>query len=102
MVWWLAAVIKTSDSLCLDAMRTTVTLDDDLAIRLDRHRAQRGQSFKQALNEAVRAGLAKLEERVDAVPQVSQTRPLPLGRRLAGGIDNVGEVLAIVEGEDYR
>ena len=37
-----------------------------------------------------------------AAPEVSRTRPLPLGRRLAGGIDNVGEVLAIAEGEDYR
>ena len=83
-------------------MRTTVTLDDDLAIRLERHRAQHGESFKQALNEAVRVGLARLEERGDAVPEVSQTRPLPLGRRLAGGMDNVGEVLAIGEGEGYR
>ena len=83
-------------------MRTTVTLDDDLAIRLERHRTQRGESFKQALNEAVRVGLAKLEERADTALEVSQTRPLPLGRRLAGGIDNVGEVLAIAEGEDYR
>jgi len=47
-------------------------------------------------------GLAKLEERADAVPEVSRTRLLPLGRRLAGSIDNVGEVLAIAEGEDYR
>jgi len=84
-------------------MRTTVTLDDDLAIRLERHRTQHGESFKQALNEAVRVGLAKLEEeRADAVPEVSRTRPLPLGRRLAGGIDNIGEVLAVAEGEDYR
>jgi hypothetical protein len=83
-------------------MRTTVTLDDDLAIRLERHRAQRGESFKQALNEAVRVGLAKLEERAGTVPEVSQTRPLPLGRRLVGSIDNVGDVLAIAEGEDYR
>jgi hypothetical protein len=83
-------------------MRTTVTLDDDLAIRLERHRTQRGESFKQALNEAVRVGLAELEERSDAVPEVSRTRPLPLGRCLAGSIDNVGEVLAIVESEDYR
>ena len=83
-------------------MRTTVTLDDDLAIRLERHRTQRGESFKQALNEAVRVGLAKLEEGADAAPRMSQTRPLPLGRRLVGSIDNVGEVLAIADGEDYR
>ncbi|HLX48147.1 MAG TPA: hypothetical protein VKS82_07435 [Streptosporangiaceae bacterium] len=83
-------------------MRTTVTLDDDLAIRLERHRTQHGESFKQALNKAIRVGLAQLEERADTAPQVSQTRPLPLGRRLSGSIDNVGEVLAIAEGEDYR
>jgi hypothetical protein len=83
-------------------MRTTVTLDDDLAIRLERHRTKHGESFKQALNEAVRAGLARLEERTDAVPEGRRTRPLPLGRRLAGSIDNVGELLAIAEGEDYR
>ena len=59
------------------------------------------EDFKQALNEAVRVGLAKLE-RADAAPEVSQTCPLPLGGRLAGSIDNVGEVLAIAEGEDYR
>ena len=95
-------VIKASSPLCSDAMRTTVTLDDDLAIRLERHRTQHGESFKQALNEAVRAGLAKLEERGNAEPEVRRTRPLPLGRRLAGSIDNVSEVLAITEGEDYR
>jgi hypothetical protein len=83
-------------------MRTTVTLDDDLAIRLERHRAQRGESFKQALNEAVRVGLAKLEEHADAAPVMNQTRPLPLGRRLVGSIDNVGDVLAIADGEDCR
>ena len=83
-------------------MRTTVTLDDDLAIRLERHRAQHGESFKQALNEVVRAGLAKLEDGADTVPEARRTRPLPLGRRLGGGIDNVGEALAIAEGEDYR
>lgn len=95
-------VIKASAELCFDVMRTTVTLDDDLAIRLERHRAQHGESFKQALNEAVRVGLAKLEERGDAVPEVSQTRPLSLGSRLVGSIDNVGEVLAVAESEDYR
>lgn len=83
-------------------MRTTVTLDDDLAVRLERHRSQHGESFKEALNEAVRAGLNELETSADGPREVRRTRPLPLGRRLAGRIDDIGEVLAIVEGEDYR
>jgi hypothetical protein len=47
-------------------MRTTVTLEDDLAIRLERYRSQHGESFKQALNEAVRAGLNQIESSAEA------------------------------------
>ncbi len=83
-------------------MRTTVTLDDDLAIRLERHRSRHGESFKQALNEAIRAGLNQLENSVEVPREVRRTKPLALGRRLAGSIDDIGEVLAIAEGEDYR
>ena len=39
-------------------MRTTVTLDADTAALIERRMKERGISFKQALNEAVRAGLA--------------------------------------------
>jgi hypothetical protein len=34
--------------------------------------------------------------------KVSHTRPLPLGRRLVGGLDNAGDILAIADGEDCR
>ena len=83
-------------------MRTTITLDDDLAIRLERHRSQHGESFKQALNEAIRAGLNQIESSAEAPREVRRTKPLTLGRHLAGSIDDIGEVLAIAEGEDYR
>ena len=39
-------------------MRTTVTIDDDIAIRLETLRRERGLTFKEALNQALRAGLA--------------------------------------------
>jgi hypothetical protein len=83
-------------------MRTTITLDDDLAVRLERYRAQFGESFKQALNEAVRVGLGRLEERAAVTHELRRTEPLELGRRLGGSIDNIGELLAITEGEDFR
>jgi hypothetical protein len=38
-------------------MRTTVTLDEDVAAKLSRAARERGVSFKAALNDAVRAGL---------------------------------------------
>jgi hypothetical protein len=65
-------------------MRTTVTLDNDLAIRLERHRIQHAESFNQALNEAIRAGLNQIENKAEAPRDVRRTRPLALGRRLAG------------------
>ena len=39
-------------------MRTTVTLDPDTAEIVRRHMRERGVSFKQALNNAIRAGTA--------------------------------------------
>jgi hypothetical protein len=38
-------------------VRTTVTLDDDLLARLRQVAHERGISFKEAINEAVRGGL---------------------------------------------
>lgn len=40
-------------------MRTTVTLDDDVAARLKRAARERGVSFKEALNSSVRQGLER-------------------------------------------
>ena len=39
-------------------MRTTLTLDDDVAAALARRRAERGTGLRQEVNELLRAGLA--------------------------------------------
>ncbi len=39
-------------------MRTTVTLDADTRLLIERSMRERGLSFKEAINEAVRAGLS--------------------------------------------
>lgn len=83
-------------------MRTTITLDDDLAVRLEDYRQRFGESFKRALNHALRAGLGQLEEQAETAHVVRRTEPLRLGRRIGGSIDNVSEALAIAEGEDFR
>ena len=59
-------------------MRTTVTLDDDLAMGLDALRKQRGLSFKKALNLVLRAGLARAAGPGEAKPYTSSARPLGL------------------------
>jgi hypothetical protein len=82
-------------------MRTTVTLDDDLVVRLERRRAERGMTFKEALNEAVRVGLAAENDPGHPGSAAVTTRPLAMGRRLVD-IDSVAEALAIAEGEAFR
>lgn len=44
-------------------MRTTVTLDPDTEQIIRRQMAERGVSFKKALNEAIRDGVRALSER---------------------------------------
>lgn len=39
-------------------MRTTVTLDPDTRLLIERAMRERGLSFKEAVNDAIRAGLA--------------------------------------------
>lgn len=55
-------------------MRTTVTLDPDVAAKLKQTARERGIPFKTALNDAVRAGLSKGSR--SARPYRVPTRPM--------------------------
>ncbi|MYE13933.1 MAG: antitoxin [Gammaproteobacteria bacterium] len=57
-------------------MRTTVTLDADTESLLREAMRQRGQSFKQALNDAVRRGLAGVAGDPQPSPFVQRTFPM--------------------------
>ncbi len=73
-------------------MRTTVTLDPDVEQLVNRTMRDRGLTFKQAVNEAIRAGLAPRRGRADATfstydtgaPLVDITKAL----RLAGELED--------------
>jgi hypothetical protein len=47
-------------------MRTTLTLDDDVAAALVRRRAERGTGLRREVNELLRAGLATSQPSPDA------------------------------------
>ena len=82
-------------------MRTTLTLDDDVAAKIERLRKTRNVSLKDIVNEALREGLKHL-----AAPRRKRgsfrTETVDLGRCLLGNVDNVAEVLAVAEGESFR
>jgi hypothetical protein len=81
-------------------MRTTLTLDDDVAALLRRVQEARKISLKEAVNEALRQGLQQM-----ATPPrrpLYRTPSVSLGRCLLGGIDDIAEMLAAAEGESFR
>ena len=82
-------------------MRTTLTLDDDVAALLEKTRQLKGVSFKQIVNEALRAGLRQLTT-PERRRQRFKTRHADLGRCLIGSLDDVAEALATGEGEAFR
>ena len=78
-------------------MRTTPTLDDDVAAALERLR--RDASPKDLVNEALRRGL--MGRRTKSREHVS-TRVAALGRVRIPSIDNIAEALAVIEGEGFK
>ena len=83
-------------------MRTTLTLEKDVAIALERLRKARKASLKAVVNEALRQGLGRMGAPPAAPRKPFRTRTLSLGRCLMGSIDNVAEVLAVAEGERFK
>jgi hypothetical protein len=82
-------------------MRTTLTIDDDVAATLERLRRKRDVSLKDLINEALRRGLRDLS----APPKRQKpyrTPSVDLGTPRIPNIDNVAEVLAIIEGEAFK
>lgn len=78
-------------------MRTTLTLEPDVAARLQR--LSRGGRFKDVVNEALRRGLERMETRE---PRSAYRVRAVKGEPRRADLDNVAEVLAEVDGDRYR
>jgi hypothetical protein len=78
-------------------VRTTLTLDEDVANLLNKEARKSGESFKQIVNRFLRLGLtaAKQPARKPFV-----VKPINLG--LPAGYNKVEELLEYLEGPDYR
>lgn len=77
-------------------MRTTVTLDDDVAAGVEQLRRERGVGLSEALNEIARAGL---------VGRARTTPPVSLGTRsmhLRVDVSNIAEALDAAEEPPIR
>ena len=82
-------------------MRTTLVLDDDVAVRLEALRARRKGGLKELVNQLLRSAL----DRADAVQEPARARFVQRTYRVEPrlpDLDNVAEVIAALEGDDWR
>jgi hypothetical protein len=82
-------------------MRTTLTLDDDVAALLERLRERRNATLKAVVNEALRLGLSQIADSKRPGGRYVQ-RTVSVGGCRLTNVDDVAEVLAIIEEEDHR
>ena len=80
-------------------MRTTLTLDDDVAKLLEKKARKSGHSFKQVVNETLRLGLNPAPQ-----PPRKPFKVKPWNLQLPPGLsfDNVEELIELLEGPYHR
>jgi hypothetical protein len=82
-------------------MRTTLTLDEDVAAKLKAEARRADRPFREVLNETLRRGLATRRSAVGRKPFTITARDL--GELKPGlSLDNVAELVEQVEGSPHR
>ena len=76
-------------------MRTTLTLDPDIAQQLQAAARERGVSFKDIVNSTLRRGLTSAAE-----PQPYRIRARPMGLRPGYNLDKALQLAADLEDEE--
>ncbi len=80
-------------------MRTTLTINEDVAIKLKSMVRKTGQPFKQIVNQALQYGLQQLEQPPKAKPY--RTKPHSFGLRPGLSYDKINDFLDQLDVEEY-
>lgn len=80
-------------------MRTTLSLDDDIANLLNKEIRRSGVSFKEAVNHYLRLGLMAAKQ---PVRKKFVVKPRAMGLPPGLSYDNIGELLDAIEGPLHR
>ena len=81
-------------------MRITLTIDDEVVAELERQARVCGASLEQLLNDALRRGLHEISAQ-PTTQEAFRTRPFDCGPLLIDRIDCIGEVLAMLDAEEF-
>ena len=82
-------------------MRTTLTIEDDVAKLLENARRTRNTSLKVIVNEALRQGLRDITK-PPRRGKPYETRSVTLGRCQLANLDDISEVIAVAEGDPFK
>jgi hypothetical protein len=81
-------------------MKSTLKFDSDVTAKARLIAKHLGKPFETVINSALRIGLDQLLNAPVAKPY--RTKSHPMGLKKGFNYDNIGELLAQIEGEDYR
>lgn len=81
-------------------MRTTLTIDDDVAVQLERENRRTGEPMKQTINRVLRTGLAQVSPGAERKPFKVKTFSLGTPKKWKGLTPK--EVLNEMDIEEYQ
>lgn len=82
------------------SIRTTVTLDDDVLERVKTISRERGESFKDTLNELLRSAILQMQKK--PAPPKFRLKTYRMGLKPGLNYDDIESLLAYAEGEDHQ
>lgn len=81
-------------------MRTTLTIDDDIAVLIEQEQRRSGASFKGTVNNLLRRGLMNSKDRSAKKP--FEIRPIPMGLPPGLSYDCIPKLLDDLDGPYHR
>ena len=81
-------------------MRTTLTLDDDVAAKLKAEARRNGKAFKEIVNGLLRDALNA--KRVPPRKRAFKVDARPMGLRAGVDLDNIGQLLEQLDGPFHK
>ena len=82
------------------SMRTTLTLDDDIAAKLRDEMARTGMSLKETVNTCLRRGFESPSE--DELEASFTIEPRAMSARPGFDLDDIGGLLEVLDGVGHR
>jgi hypothetical protein len=82
------------------SIRTTVTLDDDVAARVKHVSQSRGVSFRDTLNDLLRLALLDIDNKPRR--RTLRIKPAHMGQKPGLNYDNIESLIEYGEGEQHR